>query len=164
MDQPALNPASLHKIQTLLDLRGCPWTLTFLQVLNNSNSCMWLVACSGDSGHTVVICGVQHAARTVGRQRVVILSQNPADDTNQDLPILLPQQTVDKGVSGGLCIRETLGGDAPVPRDVYRGQQLHQPAGGIRAVDVNHWLVLFWGCFRPPVYCQVTGEHNTVKY
>lgn len=67
----------------------------------------------------------------------MILSQNPADDTNQDLPILLPQQTVDKGVSGGLYIRETLGGDAPVPRDVHRGQQLHQPVGGIRAGDVN---------------------------
>lgn len=67
----------------------------------------------------------------------MILSQNPADDTNQDLPVLLPQQTVDERVGGGLGVGQTLGGDAPVPWDVHGGQQLHQPAGGIRAEEVN---------------------------
>lgn len=80
---------------------------------------------SGDSGNTVVICGVQRAAYAVGRQRVPILSQNPADNTDHDISVLLPQQTVNKWVAGSLGIGETFGGDAPVARDVHRGQQLH---------------------------------------
>ena len=91
---------------------------------------------SGYSGNTVVFCGVQRAARAVDRQRVLILSQKPTDDTDQDLPVLLPQQTIDERVAGGLGIGQTFGGDAPVPRDVHRGQQLHHPAGGT-AKEVN---------------------------
>lgn len=102
--------------------------------MNNSNIC---TLSSGNSGNTVVVCGVQCAACAVDRQRVLILSQNPAYDTNQDLPVLLPQQTVDERVGGGLSIGQTLGGDAPVPWDVHRGQQLHQPAGGLKTEEVN---------------------------
>lgn len=36
-------------------LRGCPWPLTFLQALNHLNVC---TSSSGNSGNTVVICGV----------------------------------------------------------------------------------------------------------
>ena len=89
---------------------------------------------SSYSGNAELICGVQCAADAVGRQRVTILSQNPADDTDQDLPVLMPQQTVDKRVTGGLGIGQTFGGDAYVSRDVHGGQQLQQPAGEIQAV------------------------------
>lgn len=94
-------------------------------------------SCSGYSGNTVVICGVERAAGAVDGQRVLILSQNPADNANQDFPVLLSQQTVDKWVARGLGIGETFGGNTPVPGDVHRGQQLHQPARGIEAEEAN---------------------------
>lgn len=85
---------------------------------------------SGDSGNAVVVCGVQRAADAVGRQRVPVLSQDPTDNADHYISVLLPQQTVDERVAGGLGVGETFGGDAPVARDVHGGQQLHQPAGG----------------------------------
>lgn len=98
-------------------------------MLNHLNIC---TSSSGNSGDAGVVCGVQRAARAVDRQRVLVFSQNPADDVNQDLSVLLPQQTVDERVAGGLGVGQTFGGDAPVPGDVHKGQQLHQPAGGIK--------------------------------
>lgn len=82
---------------------------------------------SGNPCDAVVICGIQCAAYAAGRQRV-ILSQNPADNTDQDLPVLLPQQTVNKRVTGGLGVGQTFGGDAQIPGDVHRGQQLQHSA------------------------------------
>lgn len=127
---------SLSKALIPFHLQGCCFSETLtsdpsaegIRVLNHLNIC---TSSSGNSGNTVVICGVQRATRAVDRQRVLILSQNPANDTNQDLPVLLPQQTVDKRVAGCLGIGQAFGGDAPVPGDVYRGQQLHQPEGGV---------------------------------
>lgn len=92
---------------------------------------------SGDSGDAVVVGGVQRAARAVDGQRVMILSHEPADDAHQDLPVLVPQQAVDKRVAGGLAVGQTFGGDAPVPGDVHRGDQLQQPAGGVQAEEVH---------------------------
>lgn len=82
---------------------------------------------SGDSGHTVVIRGVQRAAGAVDGQRVAILPHHAADDANQDPPVLLPQQTVHERVGGSFGIGETLGSNAPVAWDVHERQQLHQP-------------------------------------
>lgn len=59
---------------------------------------------SGHARKTFVICGVQGAAHAVDRQEVLILPRKAADDTNQGLPVLLPQKTVDEGVAGGLGI------------------------------------------------------------
>ena len=99
-----------------------------MQVLNHLNIC---TSSSGDSGgDAVVVCGVQRAARAVDGHRVVILPHYAADYTDEDFPVLLPQQAVDERVAGGLGVRQTFGSHAPVPGDVHIGQQLHQPAGG----------------------------------
>lgn len=85
---------------------------------------------SSNPGKTAVICGVKCAACAGHRQEVVIFSYNSTDDTNQDLPVLLPQKTIDEWVTGSLGVEQAFGGNAPVTRDAHRGQQFHQPVGG----------------------------------
>lgn len=116
---------------------------------------------SGYPHRTVFICGVPHAARAVHRQEVAILPHDSADDANQDLPVLVPQETVDERVAGGLGEEQAFGGDAPVSRYVHRGRQFCQSAQRGQAENKLITLAMMEGSYELP---EVVNSYAGQKY
>lgn len=137
----------------LLFLRYLPF-LRHLSRVDTSHS----APLAADPVQTVVVVSVQGAA--VCRRGVEVSAQQPVDHSHQDLLVLLPQEGVGEGVRRCFAVAQALADDSPVAVHVHGGQELSQPAGEGRQLQIGDVWWWMWMKNR----CDGTGQLYQVDF